>query len=60
MAFKNNVKRAAKIMFGDDSERDLPHPLKHCGSDMMHSEGWNKMRQMKILMIQSKMKKKLV
>ena len=46
MAFKNNVKRAAKIMFGDDSERDLPHPLKHCGSDMMHSEGWNKMRQM--------------
>jgi hypothetical protein len=46
MAFKNNVQRAAKIMFGDDSERDLPHPLKHCGSDMMHSEGWNKMRQM--------------
>ena len=46
MAFKNNVKRAAKIMFGDDSQRDLPHPLKHCGSDMMHSEGWNKMRQM--------------
>ena len=45
MAFKNNVRRAAKIMFGDDLERDLPHPLKHCGSDMMHSGGWNKMRQ---------------
>ena len=46
MAFKNKDIIAMQKMYGEEHERQMPHPLMHCGSDMMHSEGWNKMRQM--------------
>ena len=46
MAFKNRDIIAMQKMYGEEHERQMPHPLLHCGSDMMHSEGWNKMRQM--------------
>tara|TARA_R100000773_G_C4210326_1_gene110073 strand:- start:41 stop:739 length:699 start_codon:yes stop_codon:yes gene_type:complete len=46
MAFKNKDIIAMQKMYGEEHERQMPHPLLHCGSDMMHSEGWNKMRQM--------------
>ena len=46
MAFKNRDIIAMQKMYGEEHERKMPHPLLHCGSDMMHSEGWNKMRQM--------------
>jgi len=45
MAFKNKDIIAMQKMYGEDHERQMPHPLLHCGSDMMHSGGWNKMRQ---------------
>lgn len=46
MGFKNKEIDAALKMFGTAQDRAMPHPLQHCGSDMMHSGGWNKMRSM--------------
>tara|TARA_B100000482_G_C12612725_1_gene299783 strand:+ start:2433 stop:3122 length:690 start_codon:yes stop_codon:yes gene_type:complete len=46
MGFKNKEIDAALKMFGNAEDRAMPHPLQHCGSDMMHSGGWNKMRSM--------------